>query len=73
MTFFAGAEDDAQRNVYAYNSAGSAIIHALVPTQAMRSGDFSATALSAYLGPNVNNGNYGTFNTAPTVEITVRP
>jgi hypothetical protein len=67
MTFFAGAEYDAQRNVYAYNSAGSAIIHALVPTQAMRSGDFSAAALSAYLGPNVNNGNYGTFNTAPTV------
>ncbi len=42
LTFFAGAEYDAQRNVYAYGSAGSAIIHALVPTQAMRTGDFSA-------------------------------
>ena len=67
LTFFAGAEYDAQRNVYAYGSAGSAIIHALVPTKAMRSGDFSAAALSAFLGPNINNGNYGTFNTAPTV------
>lgn len=67
LTFFAGAEYDAQRNVYAYNSAGSAIIHALVPTAAMRKGDFSAAALSAFLGPNVSNGNYGTFNVAPSV------
>ncbi len=65
--FFAGAEYDAQRNVYAYNSAGSAIIHALVPTKAMRGGDFSAAALSNFLGPNLTNGNYGTFNVAPTV------
>ena len=67
LTFFAGAEYDAQRNVYAYGSAGSAIIHALVPTPALRAGDFSAVALSQYLGPMVGNGNYGTFNTAPTV------
>jgi hypothetical protein len=67
LTFFAGAEYDAQRNVYAYGSAGSAIINALVPTAALRSGDFSQTALAAFLGPEVNNGNYGTFNTAPTV------
>jgi hypothetical protein len=67
LTFFAGAEYDAQRNVYAYGSAGSAIIHALVPTKAMRAGDFSAAALSNYLGPNVTSGNYGTFNTPPTV------
>jgi hypothetical protein len=67
LTFFAGAEYDAQRNVYAYGSAGSAIIHALVPTAAMRKGDFSAGALSAYLGPMLTNGNYGTFNTPPTV------
>ncbi len=67
LTFFAGAEYDAQRNVYAYGSAGSAIIHALVPTKAMRTGDFSAGALSNFLGPNVGNGNYGTFNTPPTV------
>ena len=32
VTFFAGAEYDAQRNIYAYGSSGSAIIHALVPT-----------------------------------------
>jgi hypothetical protein len=67
LTFFAGAEYDAQRNVFAYGSAGSAIIHALVPTKAMRAGDFSAASLSNYLGPNVTSGNYGTFNTAPTV------
>jgi hypothetical protein len=66
VTFFAGAEYDAQRNIYAYGSSGSAIIHALVPTAAMRTGDFSPTALAAYLGPEINNGNYGTFNTAPT-------
>jgi hypothetical protein len=66
VTFFAGAEYDAQRNIYAYGSSGSAIIHALVPTAAMRTGDFSPTALAAYLGPEINNGNYGTFNTSPT-------
>ena len=67
LTFFAGAEYDAQRNVYAYGSAGSAIIHALVPTAAMRKGDFSAASLATYLGPHINDGNYGTLNTAPTV------
>ena len=67
LTFFAGAEVDAQHNVYAYGSAGSAIIHALVPTKAMRAGDFSASSLASYLGPNVTSGNYGTFNTPPTV------
>jgi hypothetical protein len=67
LTFFAGAEYDAQRNEYAYGSSGSAIIHALVPTKAMRTGDFSQTALSNYLGPMLTNGNYGTFNTPPTV------
>jgi hypothetical protein len=67
FTFFAGAEYDAQRNVYAYNSSGSAIIHALVPTAAMRAGDFSSTSLAAFLGPHITDGNYGTFNTAPTV------
>jgi hypothetical protein len=66
VTFFAGAEYDAQRNVYAYGSSGSAIIHALVPTAAMRKGDFSAGALAAFLGPMLTNGNYATFNTPPT-------
>jgi len=67
MTFFAGGEYDAQRNVYAYGSAGSAIIHALVPTKQMRTGDFSAGALSQFLGPMLTNGSYATFNTPPTV------
>ena len=66
LTFFAGAEYDAQRNIYAYGSSGSAIIHALVPTQALRNGDFSQTALDNFLGPEATNGNYGTFNVAPT-------
>ena len=52
LTFFAGAEDYAQRNNYAYGSAGSAILSALVPTAGMRTGDFSATQLQQYLGPN---------------------
>ncbi|HEV2577648.1 MAG TPA: carboxypeptidase-like regulatory domain-containing protein [Acidobacteriaceae bacterium] len=66
LTFLAGAEVDAQRNVFAYGSAGSAIIHALVPTAAMRKGDFSQASLNAFLGPMATNGNYGTFNVAPT-------
>jgi hypothetical protein len=45
-TFFAGAEDYVQRNVYAYGSAQSATIDALVPTCAMRglvpSGSYNA-------------------------------
>ena len=67
LTFFAGAEYDAQRNVYAYGSAGSAIVNALVPTAAMRTGDFSEGALANFLGPMLTNGNYGTFNAPPTV------
>jgi hypothetical protein len=53
FTFFAGAEDLAQRNVYAYGNSGSAIVHALVPTAAMRAGDFSAASIQNYLGPNL--------------------
>src|SRR5581483_9694407 len=49
--FFTSAEYDAQRDVYAYGNVGEAIIHALVPTQAMRNGDFSAASLQNYLGP----------------------
>ena len=67
LTFFAGAEYDAQRNVYAYNSASSAIVHALVPTQAMRGGDFSQTALQQYLGPNYTSGTYADISPTPTV------
>ena len=56
LTFFLGAEEYAQRNVYAYNSAYAATVSALVPTAAMRTGDFSNTQLNAFLGPmRVNN------------------
>ncbi len=51
LTFFAGAEDYAQRNVYAYGSASGATLTALVPTAGMRTGDFSAAQLQQYLGP----------------------
>jgi hypothetical protein len=67
LTFFAGAEYDAQRNVYAYNSVSSAIVHALVPTQAMRTGDFSQAALQQYLGPNYTSGTYADISPVPTV------
>lgn len=51
LTFFVGAEQYAQRNNYAYGGAAGATLTALVPTAAMRTGDFSATQLAAYLGP----------------------
>ena len=50
LTFFVGAEDYAQKNSYAYGNASAAIQHALVPTAAMRTGDFSAGQISQYLG-----------------------
>jgi hypothetical protein len=50
LTFFAGAEQYAQRNVYAYGNASSATLTALVPTAAMRTGDFSSAQLAAMLG-----------------------
>lgn len=51
LTFFVGAEDYAQRNVYAYGNATTAIQGAIVPTAGMRTGDFSVAQLSQYLGP----------------------
>jgi hypothetical protein len=66
LTFFGAAEYDAQRDVYAYGSAGSAIIHALVPTQNMRTGNFSSSELMNYLGPNYQGGAYGNLTNAPT-------
>ncbi len=51
LTFFAGAEDYAQRNAYAYGSASNATLTALVPTAGMRTGDFSQAQLQQYLGP----------------------
>ncbi len=50
LTFFAGAEDYAQRNAYAYQSASGATLNALVPTAGMRAGDFSQTQIQQYLG-----------------------
>jgi hypothetical protein len=66
LTFFAAAEYDAQRDVYAYGNSGSSIIHALVPTAKMRMGNFSATELQNYLGPNYQGGPYGNLTNAPT-------
>lgn len=65
LTFWAGAEDYAQRNEYAYGNAGSAILSALVPTAGMRNGDFSAAQLAQYLGPNLNNATYANINKVP--------
>jgi Carboxypeptidase regulatory-like domain len=67
LTFFVGAEDDAQRNVFAYGSASSALVHALVPTAGMRTGDFSATQLMQYLGPLYGTATYVNITTVPTV------
>jgi hypothetical protein len=68
LTFFAGAEFDAQKNVYAYGSSSSAIVQALVPTAAMRKGDFSTASLQNYLGPNYpNQGTYYQIGQTPTV------
>jgi hypothetical protein len=66
LTFFVGAEYDAQRNIYAYGSVSEAIIHALVPTAAMRTGDFSTASLQSYLGPQYTNGAYANLAFQPT-------
>lgn len=65
LTFFAGAEDYAQRNEYAYGNAGSAILTALVPTQAMRQGDFSPAQIAQYLGPLASNATYANISRVP--------
>jgi hypothetical protein len=67
LTFFAGAEDYAQRNIYAYGNSANALVHALVPTANMRSGNFSATELQSYLGPELYaNSAYQNVNAVPT-------
>lgn len=59
LTFFLGAEEYAQRNVYAYNRADLATVTELVPTANMRKGIFSDAEINALLGPNrVLNPNY---------------
>ncbi len=62
LTFFVGAEEYAQRNVYAYGSASQAIAKALVPTARMRTGDFSCSALQEYLGNGISCNANGTSN-----------
>ena len=70
LTFFTGAEDYAQRDIYAYNNAASAIVHSLVPTAAMRTGNFSATELQNYLGPQLYaQSSYTNVSTVPTTTI----
>jgi hypothetical protein len=81
LTFFAGTEDYAQRNIYAYGSASQAVAKALVPTQAMRGGDFSCASLLAYLGAgaiscnangtsNVLNAQFNNIAVVPTTDPT---
>ncbi len=75
LTFFVGAEEYAQRNIYAYGSASQAIAKALVPTQGMRNGDFSCPELMKYLGSaitcnpggssNIINANYNNIGVVP--------
>jgi hypothetical protein len=67
LTFFVGAEDYAQRNTFAYGSAASALVHALVPTAAMRTGDFSLTQLKTYLGPQYGTSTYNNITQVPTL------
>ncbi len=66
LTFFVGGEFDAQKNAYAYNSSSQAIVQALVPTAAMRRGDFSTASLQSYLGPQYTNGSYAQISPTPT-------
>ena len=67
LTFFTGAEDYAQRGIYAYGNAAGALVHALVPTQNMRNGNFSAAELQNYLGPALyGTGAYQNIDTPPT-------
>ena len=73
LTFFAGAEDYAQRNIYAYGNAASALVHALVPTVNMRKGNFSATELQSYLGALYTQGAYSSIAAVPTFAKTDPP
>lgn len=73
LTFFAGAEDYAQRNIYAYGGAAGALVHALVPTQNMRNGTFTATELQSYLGNLYTNSAYSNIASVPTIAINGLP
>jgi hypothetical protein len=54
LTFFVSGEDYIQREVYAYNNVANAVTHALVPTAAMRKGDFSLAQIQSYLPPGLS-------------------
>ena len=65
LTFFVGAEDYAQRSAYAYGNSSGAILQALVPSAAMRNGDFSQSQLQQYLGPVFTNSSYANLSAVP--------
>ena len=67
FTFFAGAEEYAQRNMYAYGNSAGAIVHALVPTANMRQGNFSQAELQKYLGGLYTNPAFTQIATTPTI------
>lgn len=69
LTFFAGVEDYAQRNIYAYGGAAGALVHALVPTRNMLNGNFSAGELQNYLGDLYTQGAYSNIASVPTVAL----
>lgn len=73
VTFFAGIEDYAQRDNYAYGAASNAIIHALVPTANMRAGNFSSTEIANYLGSSYGTGGFANLQTTPTVDKNGNP
>ena len=51
LVFYVSGEDYIQRQVYAYNNVANAVTHALVPTAAMRMGNFSQAQIEDYLPP----------------------
>jgi hypothetical protein len=70
LTFFVGAEDYAQRNIYAYGSSSGALVHGLVPTANMRMGTFTTPELMNYLGPQLYAGGVDTLiDAVPTTAI----
>jgi hypothetical protein len=70
LTFFAGAEDYAQRNEFAYGNSGGAILTALVPTANMRNGNFSRDELANYLGAAGTGPNAATYNNISAPALT---
>jgi hypothetical protein len=76
LTFFVSGEDLVQKNAYAYGNVSSALQTALVPTAAMRQGDFSVAQLQQYLPPgapicaaNPNNGSAVCNGTGQTLGV----